>query len=210
MARRKNQRKKRTSGSAPVTSPLGPIALLGTSADPPTYGHQALLQELLKIFPKVVTWASDNPMKRHEASLKHRHALLNRLVEAIANPQLLLIQDLSSPRTITTLEKASKIWPGEELVFVIGSDLASQIPKWENPEAVMKKARIGIAPRAGWPLKKKHLNNLKSLGGRIDLLPLQIPESSSSNVRNNIKLSQIPESILSMMLEENLYGLGKK
>ena len=74
----------------------------------------------------------------------------------------------------------------------------------------MKKARIGIAPRAGWPLKKKHLNNLKSLGGRIDLLPLQIPESSSSNVRNNIKLSQIPESILSMMLEENLYGLGKK
>ena len=142
---------------------LGPIALLGTSADPPTYGHQALLKGLLKIFPKVVTWASDNPMKHHGASLKSRHALLNALVEAIANPHLQLNQSLSSPWTIKTLEKACEIWPTEDLVFVIGSDLTGQIPDWENPEAVMKKARIGIAPREGWPIQKDHLESLKFL-----------------------------------------------
>ena len=89
-----------------MTPSIGTIALLGTSADPPTCGHQALLKGLLKLFPKVVTWASDNPLKQHGESLENRHALLNALVEAISNPKLQLIQELSSPWTITTLERA--------------------------------------------------------------------------------------------------------
>ena len=186
------------------------IALLGTSADPPTYGHEALLKGLLQIFPKVITWASDNPMKRHGTSLENRCALLKRLVNEIANPKLQLIQDLSSPLTIKTLEKASKLWPDKELVFIVGSDLARQIPTWENPQAVMSKARLGIAPRAGWPLQIDHLQNLKSLGGEIDLLPLKIPASASSEVRHNPNISQIPPSILPLILEQNLYGLNNK
>ena len=39
------------------------LALLGTSSDPPTKGHQCLLEGLLARFDKVATWASDNPMK---------------------------------------------------------------------------------------------------------------------------------------------------
>ena len=188
----------------------GQIALLGTSADPPTHGHQALLQGLLNIFPKVVTWASDNPMKQHGTSLENRRALLHKLVDEISNPKLQIVQDLSSPWTIKTLEKASNLWPGKELVFVIGSDLARQIPHWENPKAVMKKARLGIAPRAGWPLQIDHLQNLKSLGGKIDLLPLEIPASASSEARYHPNISQIPKSILPMILEQNLYGLSNK
>ncbi len=193
-----------------MTHPSGPIALLGTSADPPTYGHEALLTGLLTIFPKVVTWASDNPTKSHGESLHNRHALLNALVNAIANPRLKIIQDLSSPWTITTLEKAVEIWPEEELVFVIGSDLAEQIPSWEKPKAVLRMARIGIAPRAGWPLNKKHLSTLQSLGGRIDVLPLQIPSSASSQIRLNPKLSEIPDSVLPVVLEQNLYGVRER
>ena len=193
-----------------MTKPGGPIALLGTSADPPTHGHKALLTGLLTIFPKVVTWASDNPNKNHRESLQNRHALLDALVNAIANPHLQLIQDLSSPWAIKTLNKASKIWPGAELIFVIGSDLARQIPTWEAPKAVMQKARIGIAPREGWPLQKQHYRHLKSLGARIDLLPLQIPYSASSHIRKKPNLSEIPTSILPLMLENNLYGLENK
>ena len=210
MARGKRKTNKHTTNSSAVTNSAGPIALLGTSADPPTYGHKALLIGLLTIFPRVVTWASDNPAKKHRESLCDRHALLNALVNAIANPHLQLIQDLSSPWTITTLEKASEIWPRSELIFVIGSDLAEEIPNWENPKAVMQRARIGIAPREGWPIQKKHLKHLESLGGRIDLLPLQIPFSASSKVRRNPKLSEIPDSILPVVLKQNLYGLRNK
>ena len=34
------------------------IALFGTSADPPSTGHRALLEGLLDHYPQVVTWAS--------------------------------------------------------------------------------------------------------------------------------------------------------
>ena len=64
------------------------IALLGTSADPPTRGHQALLEGLLGHFQRVATWASDNPMKQHDADLKLRSALLETLVKAINNPRI--------------------------------------------------------------------------------------------------------------------------
>ena len=95
------------------------IALLGTSADPPTIGHQALLEGLLREFPRVVTWASDNPSKRHGAELKQRSDLLNRVVQTIGDPRLELGQDLSSPYAITTLERARQRWPQSPLCFVV-------------------------------------------------------------------------------------------
>ena len=56
------------------------IALFGTSADPPTRGHQALLEQLLHRYDRVATWASDNPMKQHGAALSVRAMLLTALV----------------------------------------------------------------------------------------------------------------------------------
>ncbi len=187
----------------------GPIALLGTSADPPTCGHQALLEGLLTLFPKVATWASDNPSKSHGASLEKRHALLNTLVDSIDNPHLKVIQQLSSPWTNITLETAIKLWPRTELVFVIGSDLAEDIPTWANAKDLLKKARIGIAPREGWPIKKSQLQKIESLGGQIDLLPLKIPGTASSEIREKPQVTQIPEAILPILQEENLYGLTR-
>ena len=187
-----------------------PIALLGTSADPPTHGHQALLEGLLELFPSVITWASDNPIKSHGASLANRQQLLQGLVEAINNPNLKYIQKLSSPRTITTLERAERLWPESELTFVVGSDLTTQIPQWVRAKDILQKARLGIAPRKGWPLQKDQIKLLQNLGGRIDVLPLEIPGTASSSIRKNPKSAQIPNSILPMVLDHNLYGLTSK
>jgi len=186
---------------------IGPIALLGTSADPPTNGHKILLEGLLKIFPSVVTWASDNPLKIHGASLSQRYALLNALVKTIDNPNLQLIQDLSHPLTIRTLETANEIWPTQQLVFVIGSDLVQELPKWEEVQSILNKARIGIAPRKGWPIKQDQLETLKVAGGKIDLLSIEVPATSSTAVRKDTQFTQIPESVLKMVLSQNLYGV---
>ena len=186
----------------------GTIALFGTSADPPTCGHQALLEGLVAMFPKVATWASDNPMKRHYAPLEKRKALLATLVKAIANPQLELVQELSSPWAITTLKLANTRWPSNELVFVVGSDLAGQIPHWKDAQAVLQLARLAIAPRQGWPLQLQQLEALECLGGRIELLPMQIPATSSSEVRSQPKPAQIPAALWPLVLEHNLYGLA--
>ncbi len=68
------------------------IDLLVKIADPPTTGHTAILIGLSKLFPTVATWASNNPEKKHRASLNQRHELLSTLVEAINLPNLQLRQ----------------------------------------------------------------------------------------------------------------------
>jgi len=184
------------------------IALFGTSADPPTLGHEAILSELTKIFPKVITWASDNPDKNHQIPLLKRTQLLRILVKKISHPKLELVQELSSPRTIHTLKKAFQLWPEANFSFVIGSDLAVQVPKWLNAKSILKKATIAIAMRDGWPINDQQLEEIKKLGGEIDLLPFHIPESSSSKFREKPQEGLVPQELVPLLLEENLYGLA--
>ena len=96
------------------------LALLGTSADPPTEGHRALLEGLAEHYGQVATWASDNPFKQHGATLELRAQLLGALVEALGDPRIHHVQALSHPRALITLERAAERWPGQELVFVVG------------------------------------------------------------------------------------------
>ena len=184
------------------------IALFGTSADPPTLGHKALLRELTKIFPKVITWASDNPDKKHQIPLLKRTQLLRLLVQKISHPKLELVQELSSPRTIHTLRKAFKLWPEENFSFVIGSDLAVQVPKWLHAKSILNKATIAIAMRNGWPISDVQLAKIEKLGGKIEILPFKIPESSSSKFRERPQKILVPKELLPLLLEENLYGLA--
>lgn len=186
------------------------VALLGTSADPPSCGHQALLEGLLHHFPRVATWASNNPSKRHGAPLEQRAALLAVLVQAIGNPRLELVQELSSPWAITTLQRAGQRWPREELVFVVGSDLAGQIPGWRDAEAVLRSCRLAIVPRMGWPLAREALTRLQQLGGRVQTLPLNIPATASSSIRQRPRPDQVPAAVWPVLLEHNLYGLATR
>ncbi|AAQ00642.1 MULTISPECIES: nicotinate-nucleotide adenylyltransferase [Prochlorococcus] len=186
------------------------IALLGTSADPPTIGHKILLTELSKIFPKVVTWASDNPSKSHKTSLNQRYELLNTLVEAIALPNLELKQELSSKWAIKTLERAAKHWPNKGLILIIGSDLVTDIPHWFEAKNVLQHAQLGIVPREGWPIGNSNLEKIKEMGGTPILLPLKIPETASSTIHNHLLFSQIPKALLPILKKKNLYGLSQK
>mgnify|MGYP003334470079 FL=1 len=187
---------------------MSQLALFGTSADPPTCGHQVLLEALLQRYPAVATWASDNPLKQHGAPLAQRAQLLAALVASIGNPRLELAQDLSSPWAIETLERAQQRWPQAELVFVVGSDLAPQIPRWKQADQILSRCQLAIAPRGGWPLTAEHRHTLEQLGARLEVLPVQVPATASSQVRRQLDPSQIPAAVLPALLEHNLYGLA--
>jgi nicotinate-nucleotide adenylyltransferase len=201
----------------PSTTP--PIALFGTSADPPTCGHRALLEGLLQLFPRVATWASDNPLKRHGAPLAARTALLRALAEAIGDPRLEVVPELSSPWTMETLARARQRWPQAEPVFVVGSDLLAQIPRWRQADAWLPGCRLAVAPRRGWPVLAPDLEELERRGARLELLPLEIPASASSELRHHLSQgaaapagpgaeaeAQLPAELWPVLLQHNLYG----
>lgn len=183
------------------------VALFGTSADPPTLGHQVLLEGLLERFPRVATWASDNPMKQHGAPLALRSVLLAALVRQIDNPRLEHHQTLSSPFAIDTLARARQQWPNAELVFVVGSDLAGQIPRWKQAEQVLRGCRLAIAPRRDWPLDAEARTALELLGARVELLAIPVPGTASSELRRAPDPQQIPSGVWPLLLKHNLYGI---
>jgi nicotinate-nucleotide adenylyltransferase len=188
------------------------IALLGTSADPPTTGHEALLRGLLALFPRVATWASDNPMKPRQTPLEARVILLGALVEAIGDPRLTLAQELSSPWAMETLERARIRWPLETPVFVVGSDLIGQMPHWRQAGSLLSDLELAVAPRRGWPIREDDLEALRRMGARVRLLPLAPPATASSRAREQASgcpdLHQVPEALWPLLRRHGLYGLA--
>lgn len=182
------------------------LALFGTSADPPSLGHRALLAGLVAHYPQVRTWASDNPFKQHGASLAIRAALLQAVVDDLDDPRLRLAQELSSPRALDTLERAAGLWPGARLVFVVGSDLLPQIQRWYAVDAILRRCRVAVVPRHGWPVQRGEMEGLRRRGGDLDLLPLEIPATASSQIRLHPDPELVPEELWPVLRAQNLYG----
>ncbi|MCP9849131.1 nicotinate-nucleotide adenylyltransferase [Cyanobium sp. Morenito 9A2] len=196
-----------------MSAPAGPtapeaVALFGTSADPPSLGHRALLEGLAHHYPLVATFASDNPLKHHGAPLALRAAMLQALVEDLANPRLILDQTLSSPRAIESLQGARERWPEAQLVFVVGSDLVEQIPSWYAARSLLAACRLAVVPRQSWPLRPELLKPLESLGAHLEVLPLEIPATASSLIRQQPDPALIPMVLWPLLREHNLYGLA--
>jgi nicotinate-nucleotide adenylyltransferase len=186
-----------------------PLALFGTSADPPTAGHRALLKGLAQHYGQVATWASDNPLKRHGAPLALRAQLLQALVNDLADPRVELVQGLSSPRSLETLEQAEARWPQRPLVFVVGGDLAEQVPRWYRAAELLQRCRLAVVPRQGYRFDPVCLEPLRQLGGSPELLNLPVPATASSAIRQQPSPELVPPVLWEELVKHNLYGLGE-
>jgi nicotinate-nucleotide adenylyltransferase len=162
------------------------IALFGTSADPPTAGHQAILKWLSEHYDIVAVWASDNPFKNHQTSLEHRLMMLDLLIRDIKPPRdnIQLRRELSNRRSLISVEKAQAIW-GEkvEYTLVIGSDLVEQIRHWYRIEELLQKVKIIVIPRPGYSIDQDDIRQLQNLGGNCLVADLFAPAVSSTDYR---------------------------
>ena len=114
-------------------------------------------------------------------------------------------------RALTTLERAEALWPGRPLVFVVGGDLAAQVPRWYRATELLQRCRLAVVPRQGFALNPQALEALAQLGGQPpEVLPLAIPASASSAVRAQRSREQVPAAVWAELLKHNLYGLGER
>ena len=113
------------------------IALFGTSADPPTVGHEKILEELSKIYAFTICYVSNNPKKKHAEDISIRSLLLKTLIENLDNPKILFNQNVSSQWAVESIKKCKKIYEFKNLDFVIGSDLIQDILSWKNFDKIV-------------------------------------------------------------------------
>ena len=183
------------------------IALFGTSADPPTAGHQAILVWLSQHFDRVAVWAADNPFKQHQTPLVHRMAMLQLLIDDIDPPQetIQLHPELSKSRTIHTLEVAQTIWANAVFTLVIGSDLVQQLPSWYRSDDLLQQVNLLVIPRPNYPLNEAALAELRRRGARVTIAGLTGPNTSSTAYRENGDTDGLTPPIEAYIHREQLY-----
>jgi nicotinate-nucleotide adenylyltransferase len=188
--------------------PMQKIALFGTSADPPTAGHKTILSWLSQHFDWVAVWASDNPFKSHETSLEHRSAMLLLMIQEINSPRhnLCLYPELSSPRTLETVEKAKLMWEDADLTLVIGADLVGQLPRWYKIEQLLTQVQLLIVPRPGYPQENLDLWHLRRMGAEVAIASLNSPNVSSTSYRETGDLDALTPPIEAYINREHLYA----
>jgi nicotinate-nucleotide adenylyltransferase len=189
------------------------IALFGTSADPPTIGHEMVLNWLSKMYDFVVVWAADNPFKEHQTSLKHRAMMLDMLGKSVSNRRgnIILEQDFSSPRTIETLRLAKKKFAHTvRLTLIVGSDLLLQLPNWYQVDELLKEVKLLVIPRPGYPIDESNLETIRQLGGTIEISDYTGLNVSSTSFRETGDMEILPKCLVSYINEQHLYTNARK
>lgn len=183
------------------------IALFGTSADPPTAGHQSILAWLADRYDWVAVWASDNPFKSHQTPLEHRATMLQLLIDDIYPPRqnIQLRPDLSSPRALITVERAKQHWSEAELTLVIGADLVEQLPRWYRVEDLLRQVKLLIVPRSGYSIEEADLQPLRQLGADVTIADLAVPAVSSTTYREEGDPEVVTPPIEAYIHREQLY-----
>jgi nicotinate-nucleotide adenylyltransferase len=184
------------------------IALFGTSADPPTAGHQAIINWLSKHYDWVAVWAADNPFKSHQTRLEHRVAMLHLLIKDIDSPRhnIGLEQELSSLRTLETLEKAKARWGNEaQFTLVIGSDLLNQLPRWYRIKDLLQQVQLLVLQRPGYAIDESSLHTVQHLGGQVDIANFTGPDVSSTAYRENGDSQALTPPVVDYIHKEHLY-----
>jgi nicotinate-nucleotide adenylyltransferase len=184
------------------------IALFGTSADPPTAGHQAIIRWLSQDYDWVAVWAADNPFKPQQTPLEHRAAMLHLLIWDIQSscPNVALHQELSSWRSLETVEKAKQRW-GEETEFtlVIGSDLLNQLLRWYRIEDLLRQVELLVIPRPGYAIDEDSLERIRQLGGKISIASVTGLDVSSTAYRQTGDVQAVTPPVQAYIEQQNLY-----
>ena len=185
------------------------IAIFGTSADPPTTGHEKILEELSKIYAHTICYVSNNPNKKHREDIAIRSQLLKTLIDDLDNPKILFNQKISSQWAVESIKKCKEIYKFNNLDFVIGSDLIKDIFYWKNFDRIILEVSFFIILREGYPVEPNTLKLLETYRVKFKISTIKIPNISSSKLRSNFNYSNLPTSLIDIIKKNNLYESTK-
>jgi nicotinate-nucleotide adenylyltransferase len=133
------------------------LGILGGVFNPPHIGHLVCAQEAslaLELDHVLLVPVGEAPHRRVEAD-PGAEVRLELCRAAVAGDERLGASSIEVDRpgpsyTVDTLRAfRDEHATGSELVLVLGSDQAADLPSWREPEAVLELAEVGLVTRAG-------------------------------------------------------------
>jgi nicotinate-nucleotide adenylyltransferase len=195
----------------------GRVGLLGGTFNPPHVGHlvcasQALGQLGLDRILLVPVHEPPHKGIEIDPGVAHRVELC-RLAVAGDEQLDVSLSDANVPGpsyTVDTLRRLHERFPGEQLTFIVGGDMALSLPTWREPEAILELAEIAVAEREGI----RRIDIIDSLTGlpadRIHFFDMPRLDVSSSLIRRYVATGRpirhlVPEGVERYIADAGLY-----
>lgn len=185
------------------------IGILGGTFNPIHIGHLIMAEEVrekLKLNRVIFVPAYLPPHKDNFdiASAAGRFAMVKL---AIRGNKYFLLSDIEIKRddrsyTIDTVKEFRKLYPQDDLYFIIGSDLLKYLEDWKDLDEIIKMVKFIVATRPGYPLEK--------IPSHISTIPIRAVDISGFEIRRAIKEKKsfrylVPEAVYRYIIREKLY-----
>ena len=199
---------------------MASVGILGGTFNPPHIGHLVCAQEArsqLQLDRVVLMPVHTAP---HKAALDDPgpEARLALCQAAIAGDEELEISALEIERggssyTVDTLRALHGSREGDDLTFIVGGDMASSLPSWREPEALLELARVAVAEREEHRRHEiaERLGALRGADERIVFFTMPRLDISSSDIRRRIAERRpirwlVPAEVCDEIERRGLYG----
>ena len=112
--------------------------------------------------------------------------------------------------TADTMRALGRRYPGQELVFILGSDSLLQLDTWHEPEELLSVCSLAVAPRPGDPPEAVAAAAADWGASRVTLLDAPIMDVSSSDIRTRVAARRpvrylVPARVEKFMVDSGLY-----
>jgi nicotinate-nucleotide adenylyltransferase len=196
------------------------IGVLGGTFDPIHNGHLVIAEEArarlnlteVLFVPAGLPWLRmDSPISAAE----HRVQMV-RL--AIGNTPYFKLSTMEVERagpsyTVDTIaELKGQFGAEDELFFILGWDSLDELPRWREPERLIKLCRLAAVPRVGYSLPdlKALEAAIPGLANRVILLDTPLIDISASEIRQRVAHGLpigrlVPEPVDRYIREQGLY-----
>jgi len=197
------------------------IGLLGGTFNPPHIGHLVCAQEAWSRLglDRVLLLPVHTPPHKEvdgDPGVEQRVALCEAAV--VGDPRLGVSRaEADVPGrsyTVDTLSRLHDARPEDQLTFIVGGDMASTLPEWREPEAILALATLGVAARQGVGREQvlEHLaRELPGSADRIRFFDMPRIDVSSSLVRRRVAAGRpvrylVPDAVADHIEREGLYA----
>ena len=183
------------------------IACFGLSANPPHRAHLIAAQQILKKTSSREVWFI--PCWQHSfgkklALARHRWNMAKLMEQPGIKCSDIEFRRRGISYTIDTVRILKKKYPGQEFVWVIGSDIIKDqsYKKWKDWRRLSKEINFWIVQREGFEVHER------LLPACFVLLPIKAPNISSTLIRERLKKGLSVKGLVIPKIEK--YILVKK
>lgn len=137
------------------------IAILGGTFDPIHNGHLLAAESVANLFQVdefhfVTSFSPPHKQSQRRTSAFHRFAMVALATAPFArfHASTIELDSLERRYTFETLQTLSTLYPGADLLFVLGADMYEEIDSWKEYRRLFEIAHLVVINRPGSTLRK--------------------------------------------------------